>query len=50
MQEVATEMTKTYIDFYQKEIDQYIVTFTILDIYMVAERIQGARISKRWWE
>ena len=50
MQEVRLEEMKLYIGRQHNMVLQYITTGPIMYLFLEAERRQGERIEKRWWE
>ena len=46
---VRMEEVETYVLCRQNTVAQYISTWMILELYLVAERYPGERFSLRWW-
>ena len=49
MEEVGLQEMKTYIYRRQNTVVKFIVTRTIMDLFMVKKRRPDPRISKQWW-
>ena len=47
---VGVDEIGVYMDLRQNTVAQYIATFLIMDLCLVAEPKLGLRLSRRWWE
>ena len=50
MREAGMEEMDTYIYRRQNTADQYIVTWTILDLFLEVGKHPGERVVKWWWD
>ena len=50
MPEAGIQEVETYVSCQQNMVTKYIATIPIMDLFLVAERLPGTRVSKCWWE
>ena len=50
MAEAGMQYVETYVSHCHNTVAQYIATRLIMDLFLLAERRLGTRLSKRWWD